>query len=222
MTSQPYDFDELRVYENIEEALDNEDYTFGDLAEEYGTFEAVNLTNKGTIADHSERELFVRGSRIPEAEMEAAYIQDGLQDAGRNIARAAAGAMVPGVAGFLAVETGGDPLWVGAAIASTAAETGTIKDSAIRTVKGLYRRKMEHDFERQYELNRVAEEDYALGIIGDAEYSRKIMETSDTDDVDIRDQGVLMAGTTSLSPEEVEEEEFNGDLLEPQEDDEFE
>lgn len=220
MNSQSYDFDDLQVYDGIEEAVQDEDYTFGDLAEEYGTFEAVTLTEQGTIADHGEHELFVRESRVPDAEMEARYFNTGLRDAGRNAARTVASAALPTVTGLMAVESGGDPLWVGGAIASGAAVSDNIKRGIMGTVAGLARRKEKHNTQRQYRLDKVAEEDYTLDIIADPAYSQKMMESSGMDDVEVRDQGVVMVGRAPF-PEEVEEEEF-GQALEPQDDDEFE
>lgn len=221
MSSQTYDFDDLQVYDGIEEALQDSDYTFGDLAEDYGTFEAVTLTEQGTIADHGEHELFVRASRIPDADMEAAYFNTGLRDAGRSVARTVASTALPTATGFMAIESGGDPLWVGGTIAASTAVSRNIRNGISGTVAGLARSKHKHDKKRQYRLDKVAEEDYTLDIIGDPEYTQKMMESSEMDDVDVRDQGILMVQSGPL-PGEVEEEEykrFEGEIEELEEED---
>lgn len=224
MDPRSYDFDDLEVYDGIMEAVQDEDYTFGDLAEEYGAFEAVNLTRSGTIADHSEQELVLRESRVPDAEMQAAYINDGLRDAAKNAARAVSSMSLPGVTGFMAVESGGDPVWVSGAIASTAIVSENVKRGALMAKEGVSRHRMKKDFEREYRLEKVAEEDYDMDIVSDSEYNRKIMDSSGMDNVDVRDHGVVVSGRVEEA-EEVEEEEFDGDVLEPDlepEDDEFE
>jgi hypothetical protein len=223
VSSRNYAFDKLEVYDDIDEAVSDGEYTFGDLAEEYGAFEAVNLTKHGTIADHGERELIVRESRIPDAEIQASYINDGLRDAGKGAAKAAASMALPSATGVMAIESGGNPLWVAATVFSSAAISNTVRRSFHQVIDGISRRDKKSEFEKERRTEKIAEEDYILDIVSDADYNHRLEKYSSRDNVDIRDHEHNRAVQDEfLEEEEMEGKEFEGEILEPEDDDKFE
>ncbi len=227
-----YDMDDLEVYDGIVESIEEGDYTQKDVAEDYGKFEAVNLLGEGTIVDHNERELNIRESRIPEADRSAEHMNNGLKDAGKAAAYTAGLTALPAGTGYMAIESGGEPFWVFGSMFSTAMFAESITNGAKQAVEGVVRRAVKSKVGRSYDFGAVAEEDYELNLVDDAEFQEMAFEYDDDEDVEVRQPKVIVgAGRVNpqtgevemeeepLTPEE--EQELREDMLEP-EDDEFE
>ncbi len=216
--------DELEEYEGIVENIEDGDYTQKDVAEDYGKFEAVNLVSSGTIVDHNEREFNIRDSRIPEAEKTASYMNNGLKDAGKAAAYAAGNASLPVAMGYMAVDSGGDPFWVGTSIFSTALVADSISEAGKQAIEGIARRLSKSSINRRYDFGAVAEEDYELNIVDDEEFRELAFAYADDDDIEVRQPSVTVhaakVGPAAGGFEE-EEEELSEEMLE-EDRDEFE
>lgn len=216
---QAYEMEDLQVYDGIVENIEDGDYTQKDVAEDYGKFEAVNLLGSGTIVDHNDREFNLRESRIPEADRSAEHINDGLKDAGKSAAYTAGLAAIPTGAGYMAIESGGDPFWVVGSMFSASFVAESIADGVQNFANGVARRAAKAKVGRSYDFNAVAEEDYELNLVDDAEFRQLAFQYEGDEDVEVR-QPRMMVTAARVDPEtgEVQEEELSEEWLEPSDD----
>jgi len=207
------DLDNLQVYDGLKEKIGEGNYTQGDVAEDYGKFEAINLVDSGVIADHGEQEYLMRESRIPEADKQAEYINSGPKDAAKAAGAGLMTAALPGVSGYMAISSGGDPLWVATSMVSTGAVSGTIRNMGKMAASGLGRRAVKGKLKRTYDLSAVAEEDYTLQVLDDQDFEQEAFERSEEQDVEVREPQVVVRSREV--PYDGIDEELNEEMLEP-------
>lgn len=177
-----YEDQELEIYDELPEMMEDEDVLLSDVADEYGEAEAAYLIDEGVVLDQRDSTIRMRESRFPEADHEFKQFYDTdsiLKPAGKAAAKAA----LPIGTGAMAVQTGGDPGWVG----MTGVTSYIIRNSFSRSLDDIQteigkRRNLTRKA-RDYRLEDVAYEDFEFDSMGDEDFVEWIKDQNLDDDM---------------------------------------
>jgi|APHM01.1.fsa_nt_gi hypothetical protein len=170
---------ELEVYDGLTEELNGEGVTLSDIVDEYGEAEGNHLIRDGTLIDQRDHNISLRGSRLPEADMECQEFFDySTSSVAGSFAKLAGTAAGPLGFGYAATASGGDPLLVSA----TGATAYLVKDSVDRSIgeimKEVGKKLNSYEAAKQYRKTDIEYEDFELEAVSDPEF-RELVENTD-------------------------------------------
>jgi len=201
-----YDDQELEIYDELPEMMEDREVLLSEVADEYGEAEAAYLIDDGVVLDQRDSTIRMRESRFPEADHEFQQLYDAdsiLKPAGKAAAKLA----FPVGTGVMAVQTGGDPGWVG----MTGVSSYVIKNSFSRSLDEIQvemgKRKNHGRKAREYRLEDVAYEDFELDSMEDEDFMEWLhQENLDDDMLELRENRgmnvvVAVPGEAGMPPE---------------------
>jgi hypothetical protein len=180
---------ELATYEGLQEAIQEEGITFGEVAGDYGKPEAVTLISDGSVWDYGDGEITLRESRFPEAEQEYEHVMDyDIFDAAKSSGKALGSVGLPVGSGLMAVKSGGDPFWVAMTGGTGFLSKDVLKKSAGELAREVGKWKHSRMARKQYDLSDVDKEDFEMRVMDDESYSAWMHQLDPEDeDIEIRE-----------------------------------
>lgn len=177
-----YDDQGLEIYDELPEMIEDGEVLLSEVADEYGEAEAAYLIDDGVVLDQRDSTIRMRESRFPEADHEFQEFYDAdsiLKPAGKAAAKAA----LPVGTGAMAVQTGGDPGWVG----MTGVTSYIIRNSFSRSLDDIQteigKRRNRTQMARDYRLEDVAYEDFEFDSMEDEDFVDWIKDQNLDDDM---------------------------------------
>jgi hypothetical protein len=121
--------EDLEVYEDLPNFLED-GAELGSIAEEFGASKTSHHVSDGTLIDGENSAIYMRESRIYEAEHEySQFFGTSLADLLEPTTKLVVSGGIPVICGFHAVNSGGEPYWVGLTGATSFASKEFAEDS---------------------------------------------------------------------------------------------
>lgn len=161
----------MEVYDGLVKEIARGGKTFGYVASEYGETEAALLIDDGCVCDYGSQEIIFREDRFPEAEEEFRTFMDySPGEAAKSSGKGLSSLVLPVVSGAMAVNTGGEPFWVGMTGFSSYLGRDILKQSIAEVQMEYEKWKNFREAAKQYRLGDFDKEDFELQVKGVKEY----------------------------------------------------